>query len=172
MAKTLVAWFSHPGGTYMDGAIRNLEHGNCERLAQAITDALGCDQFHIVEKDPYPADYQACIDHARADKNANARPELETPAPDMTTYDTMVLIYPNWWGTMPMPVYTFLESVDTAGLAIAPLCSNEGSGMGSSERDLRTTCPKADLRKGLSILGHETDENLERAVSWARGAFR
>ena len=168
MPKTIVAWFSHPGGTYMSGEIRFVEHGNCEKLAAAIASDLGADSFRIQEAEPYPEDYRRCIEVAKADKNAGARPALATPAPDLSAYDRMILIYPNWWGTTPMPVRTFLDSVDLSGLTIAPLCSNEGSGMGTSERDLRSAYPEASFVPGLSILGHETDESIAKAVEWAR----
>lgn len=168
MTKTLVAWFSHPGGTYMNGEIRWLEHGNCERLAGAIAEALGADSFRIQEADSYPADYQRCITKAKADKNASVRPELANPAPDVSGYDHLILVYPNWWGTAPMPVMTFLDSVDLTGITVAPLCSNEGSGMGSSERDLHRAYPSANFVPGLSILGHKTDQSLDKAVDWAK----
>ena len=68
-------------------------------------------------------------------------------------YDTVILAYPNYWGTMPMAVFTFLEAFDFTGKTILPLCTNEGSGMGVSERDIKKACPGATVKKGLPITG-------------------
>jgi flavodoxin len=168
VSKTIVVWFSHPGETYLSGEIRTVERGNCEKLAEAIASDLGADSFRIQEADPYPEDYQQCIAKAKADKNANSRPALAAPVPDLSPYTHMVLVYPNWWGTMPMPVRSFLDAADLRDITVAPLCSNEGSGMGSSESDLHTAYPKAHYVRGLSILGHDTDRSIDKAISWAQ----
>lgn len=61
--------------------------------------------------------------------------------------------FPNYWSTMPMAVFTFLEHFDFTGKTICPFCTHEGSGMGSSEADIRRLCPAAKLKKGLAIRG-------------------
>jgi flavodoxin len=168
MAKTLVAWFSHAGENYVDGSIAPLEHGNCEQLAHAIAKGIGADEFRIQEADPYPYDYQECIARAKDEQTSDARPALVQAPPEIASYDAVVLVYPNWWGDMPMPVRTFLDGVDLSGKALAPLCSNEGSGMGRSERTLRRLFPQADIKPGLALPGHRTQESLGKAVDWAR----
>jgi flavodoxin len=79
-------------------------------------------------------------------------------------YGTIVLAYPNYWGTMPMAVFTFLEAFDFTGKTILPLCTNEGSGMGSSERDIKKYAPGADLKRGLSITGSEAANSKRSAM--------
>ena len=81
-------------------------------------------------------------------------------------YDTIVLAYPNYWGTMPMAVYTFLEAFDFTGKTILPLCTNEGSGMGSSERDIQRTCPGATVKAGLSITGSSAANSEGSVKRW------
>ena len=81
-------------------------------------------------------------------------------------YDTIVLAYPNYWGTMPMAVFTFLENFDFSGKTILPLCTNEGSGMGSSERDIRKACPGADVKSGLAVTGSEAANAAGRVKKW------
>jgi len=73
----------------------------------------------------------------------------------ISQYDTIILGYPNWWGTMPMVVYTFLESYDFTGKTIIPFCTNEGSGMGSSVRFIKKLCPGANVMDGTPIHGAE-----------------
>jgi flavodoxin len=66
---------------------------------------------------------------------------------NMDSYHVIFLGYPNWWGTMPMPVFTFLEEYDFSGKTIIPFCTHEGSGMGRSEKDIAKLCPKATILK-------------------------
>jgi flavodoxin len=69
----------------------------------------------------------------------------------MDSYDVVYIGYPNWWGTMPMAVYTFLDSYDFSGKTIVTYCTHEGSGLGSSERDIKKLCPTAKVLAGLAI---------------------
>lgn len=172
MGKALVAYFSRAGENYVAGRIVDLPRGNTEVLAEAIASALGADAFRIEPAEAYPADYYACTDVAKRELAEGARPALAEPAPSLDGYETLVLCYPNWWGTCPMAVRTFLDACDLAGRTIAPLCTNEGSGMGSSERDLGAAYPEATLAAGLAIAGHDAAASTERAVAWARAIVK
>ena len=81
-------------------------------------------------------------------------------------YDTVILAYPNYWGTMPMAAFTFLEAFDFTDKTILPLCTNEGSGMGGSERDIKKACPGADVKKGLSITGSQAANSTANVQKW------
>ena len=115
---------------------------------------------------PYSPVYMTCIEEAKRDLRAKARPELAAVPESIDKYDTVVLAYPNYWGTMPMAVYTFLERFDFTGKTILPLCTNEGSGMGGSERDIRRTCPGAAVKAGLSITGSSAADSEESVKRW------
>ena len=117
-------------------------------------------------KDPYSPVYMTCIDEAKKDLRAKARPELVSMPASIDEYDIIVLAYPNYWGTMPMAVFTFLENFDFSGKTILPLCTNEGSGMGSSERDIKKTCPGAEVKNGLSVTGSEAANAAGRVKKW------
>ena len=80
-------------------------------------------------------------------------------------YDTIFVGYPNWWGTMPMCVYTFLEQYDLTGKKIVPFCTNEGSGMGGSERELKKICKGAEIASGLSIHGAEAAKSETKVAT-------
>ena len=84
----------------------------------------------------------------------------------MEDYDTIVLGYPNWWGTMPMAVFTFLESHDFFGKTILPFCTHEGSGMGHSESDIKAVCPGAKIEKGLAITGSKVNKSEKTIEGW------
>lgn len=102
-----------------------------------IADITGGDLFEIRTVKEYPENYTECTKEAMRECKAKERPELEEYPDSLDEYGTVYLGYPNWWGTMPMAVFTFLEHFDLSGKTVLPFCTNEGSGMGSSESDLR-----------------------------------
>ena len=81
-------------------------------------------------------------------------------------YDTIVLGYPNYWGTFPMAVATFLERYDFTGKTILPLCTNEGSGMGSSESDIKKSAKGATVKNGLAITGSKAADSKDAVKNW------
>ena len=109
-----------------------------------------------------------CTEEAKAELRENARPELKEYLDSIDQYDTIFVGYPNWWGTMPMCVYTFLEHYDLTGKKIVPFCTNEGSGMGGSERELKKICKSAEIASGLSIHGAEAAKSEGKVVAWAK----
>lgn len=165
MPKTLVAYFSHAGENYVSGNIETLERGNAERLAVFAARATEGVLFEIKRAEPYPIVYQECVDAARAELEAAARPELAGDF-DPAAYEKIVLIYPNWCGTMPMPVYTWLEAHDFAGKTICPVCTHEGSGLAATEQDIARACPGAAVARGLAVKGSEAAESEGAVLSW------
>ena len=153
MAKSLVIYYSRKGNNYVNGSIRNLKKGNTEIVAEFIADAVGADLFEVETVRTYNEDYMVCIEEAKEELRAKARPELTAVVENMDQYDTIILGYPCWWGQPPMAVFTFLESYDFAGKKIVPFCSHEGSGLGGSIRQIKMTVPEANLTAGVAIHG-------------------
>lgn len=147
--KVLVAFFSHTGENY---AVGNIEKGNTHIIAEMIAGETGGTLFEIVPSNAYPKTYNACVEVAKKEKEANARPAIQGDVP-VEEYDVIFVGYPNWWGTMPMCVYTFLELYNFKGKKILPFCTHEGSGLGHSEDDIRQLCPNAVVKDGLAIRG-------------------
>lgn len=116
--------------------------------------------------EPYSPVYMTCINEAKEDLKTNARPELVSIPDSIDEYDTIILGYPNYWGTMPMAVLTFLDKYDFTGKTILPLCTNEGSGMGSSERDLKKYAKGATIKSGLSITGSRAADSRDQVKKW------
>lgn len=168
MAKSLVVYYSRKGENYMPEGIRSLEKGNTEYAAEYIQKALNADIFEIDTVKPYPANYRACCMEAAAEAKANARPEIQGYVADISEYDTIFVCYPCWCGTAPMCVFTFLEHYDLTGKTIAPLCTNEGSGMANSGQDLQNACKGATVVPGLPIRGHQVKDSGEAIAAWAR----
>ena len=168
MEKILTAYFSRRGENYFDGSIRYLEKGNTEIIAEAISEATGSDLFEIDTARHYADDYHSCTLEAKEELSHNARPALAHDLSDLSTYDTIFLGFPNWWGTCPMAIFAFLESHDFAGKRIIPFCTNEGSGMGRSEKDIARSAPGAKVERGLSIPGSQAPLMKEKAGEWAK----
>ena len=106
------------------------------------------------------------FEEAKKDLCNNARPELKAYPDSLDRYDTIILAYPNYWGTMPMAVFTFLERYDFSGKTILPLCTNEGSGMGKSERDIEKLAKGANVKKGLPITGSNANGCKKSVHRW------
>ena len=166
MTKTLIAYFSRADENYFGGAMRYVKVGNTEIVVNGMKELIDADTFRIEMKAPYSPVYTTCIEEAKKDLRAKARPELVSLPESIEGYDTVVLAYPNYWGTMPMAVFTFLEAFDFTGKTILPLCTNEGSGMGSSERDIKKTCSGAEVKKGLSITGSQAENAKPSVQKW------
>ena len=166
MSKTLIAFFSRADENYFGGAMHYVKVGNTEIVCNLMKDMIDADLFKIEMKTPYSPVYMTCIDEAKRDLRAKARPELVSLPESIDGYDTVVLAYPNYWGTMPMAVFTFLEAIDFTGKTILPLCTNEGSGMGSSERDIKKACPGAVVKNGLPVTGSQAANARASVQRW------
>ena len=154
----IIVYFSRKDENYVSGAIKNLTVGNTEVAADILHDLTGADLFKMEPIQEYSKDYNECISQAQADQRRDARPELKVYPESLDGYDTVYLGFPNYWGTMPMAVFTFLEHFDFTGKVIFPFCTHEGSGMGRSEEDIRRLCPGATVAKGLAIHGGSVKE--------------
>lgn len=165
MAK-LVAFYSRADENYFGGSMKYISVGNTEKVARMIAEITKADLFQIEQKIPYAADYNTCIAQAKADKQAGKRPELSHLLDDINQYDEIYLGYPNYWGTMPMAVYTFLERYDFTGKKIYPFCTHEGSGLSSTERDIQQSAKGAIVEKGIAIHGSSVDQARPALEKW------
>ena len=131
-----------------------------------IREITGGDLFHIEAVNAYPEDYTETTEVAKQELRDNARPELTGHLDSIDSYDVIFLGYPNWWGTMPMPMFTFLEEYHFSGEKIVPFCTHEGSGLGHSEKDIAKVCPNAKLLKGLAIHGTRVNDVKKDIANW------
>ena len=105
----LIAYFSRRHENYVNGVIRDLKTGNTEVVASMIQQLTGADIFRIEPIQEYSRNYNECIAQAQADQRRGARPQLKQYPESLENYNTIYLGYPNYWSTMPMAVFTFLE---------------------------------------------------------------
>ena len=164
--SSLVIYFSRSGENYFGGELKNIEKGNTEVVAEYIKELDGADLFKVEPANEYPADYMKCIDVAKKEQQADARPEIKETLTDISGYDTIYIGFPNWWGTLPMPMFTQLEELDFTDKIVKPFVTHEGSGFGSSQKDLKKLCAGAEIRNGLSISGADVYDAKGIVNAW------
>ena len=164
--SNLVIYFSRSGENYFGGELKNIEKGNTEVIAEYIREFDGADLFKVEPAVDYPEDYMKCIDVAKKEQQQDVRPELKESLEDISSYDTIYIGFPNWWGTLPMPMFTQLEQLDFEGKTVKPFVTHEGSGFGSSQKDLSKLCKGADIKKGLSIPGANVGSSKDIVNAW------
>ena len=164
----IIVYFSRTGENYVNGTIKKLSVGNTEIAAKLIQSKTGADIFKLVPLASYSEDYNECIAQAKDDQRRGARPELTAYPDSIEQYDTIYLGYPNYWGTMPMCVFTFLEHFDFSGKTICPFCTHEGSGLGSSIGDIKKLGPNAKVGTGLAIHGAKADKSESDIDKWLK----
>lgn len=153
MGKSMVAFYSRAHENYVNGTIQELKVGNTEVFAEVIGELTGAELFKIEQEEPYSTNYNECIEQARHDQQCNLRPKLKKYPETLDDYDVIYLGYPNYWSTMPMAVFTFLEHYNFDGKKIKPFCTHEGSGLGGSVADIKKLCPHAVVEKGIAVRG-------------------
>lgn len=169
--SVLIAYYSRAGENYFSGEYRRVTVGNTEKAAETLARLTGGELFKIEQKTPYSEDYKTCVAEALSDLKHGVRPEVLNLPANLDAYDEIYLGYPNYCGTMPVAVYTFLEHYDFTGKIIHPFCTHEGSGLAHTEADIRKAAKGAVVTRGLAIHGGSVDSAspaLERWISSAR----
>ena len=147
--------------------------GNLEYMADVIQQTIGGDLFRIETVEEYPLDHDPLVDQAAQEQDEEARPELSTQIENPDQYDTILLGYPNWWGDMPMPLYTFLEGYDFSGKTIIPFTAHGGSGFSDTVDTIAELQPDAEVsEEGLSISRNDVADAQAEISSWAQGLER
>ena len=125
--------------------------GNTEYVAGLVQKTIGGDLFRIETKDAYPLEHETLVDQAAEEQEKELRPELSNHVENFEQYDTVILGFPNWWGDLPMPVYSFLEEYDFTGKTIIPFCSHGGGRFGQSLTAISKLAPEAVMGEALSV---------------------
>lgn len=161
-----IVYFSRPFENLIDGKNKTLHVGNTKVVAQKIAEVLDIDAFEIFPEIAYPKEYQDVVAQAEQEKITNDRPKYQPFSHHLANHQTIYLGYPNWCGTFPMIVATFLEKNDLSGKDIYPFCTHEGSGMGISINDLQKLCPDSTIHIGLPIRGSRVEKSDIAIKNW------
>ena len=168
MANVLTAFFSMTGETYANGSVVNLDKGYTQIAAEYINEAIGGDLFHIEQVREYSSDHFKMIEEAKAELQEDGRPELKYYPEGIDRYDVIVLAFPNWWNTLPMPVVTFLAKYDFSGKKIIPFNTSGGGGFGNSIAAVRKYAPGATVTDGMTVPGTQVEASKAKIQEWAK----
>ncbi len=176
----LIVYFSVPEDVDISGVdavagasivVRDGEKlGNTEYVAGRIQETIGGDLFRIETVDPYPLDHDPLVDQAADEQDENARPQLASHIENLDQYETILLGYPNWWGDLPMPLYSFLEEYDLGGKTVIPFVTHGGSRASRTIDTIAELEPEAQIYGDALVVSREDVADSEDTVAdWARG---
>jgi len=168
--KTLVVFFSMPDNMDNSTIVINGETlGNTQYMAYVIEENTGGDIFRILPETPYTTDHDELVDLAKEEQQNNARPKIKDTIEDFDSYDTVFVGYPNWWGDMPMILYTFFDTYDFSGKTIITFNTHGGSGFSSTNQTITELEPNAAVTRGLSISRNDIENAESDIVDWLKG---
>ena len=169
MAKILTVFYSLKGETIAPGMkIVNLEKGHTAVAAEFVQKAVGGDIFEIETVKTYLEDHMKMIYEAKEELEKGIYPELKD-YPNIDEYDTIFLGFPNWWNTIPTPMFNFLGHYDWSGKKIIPFVTSGGSGIGNSIEDIKKLCAGAVIEENSGqFLGHEVETSEDKISNWAK----
>ena len=173
-SKILICYFSFPETDSADassGASRVVIDGETkgamQYMAEIIADSTGGDLFRIETVQQYPGTHEPLVDQAADEKAESARPELSTHIENLDDYNTIFIGYPNWWGDMPMPLYTFLEEYDFSGKTIIPFNSHGGSRFSNTIETIASYEPDAEvITDGFTVSRDDVDNVKSDLTEW------
>lgn len=177
-SSVLIAFFSMPEDVDTSGVdavasasivVRDGERqGNTEYVAKIIQETVGGDLFRLETIQDYPLDHDPLVDQAADEQDESLRPELAGHVENMEQYDTVILGFPNWWGDLPMPVYTFLEEYDFNGKTIIPFVTHGGSSFSDTRNTISQLQPGAVISENtLSLSRNDVSESEAEIRQWA-----
>ena len=165
MSKSIVIFFSHAGDNYSVG---NVKVGNTKIVADYISEIAGAEQFEIVTHKYDGMAYTPLTRLAQEEANKGELPPYDGSAPDLSGYDTVFIGGPVWWGTYPQVMFTLFKDINLDGKTVYPFTTHEGSGLASCVSDVKKAFPKANVKNGFSIYGHEVRTEKAKVEKWLK----
>jgi len=170
-SNTLVVYFSMPETTDPDNMTREEDNsvvvidgevlGNTQYVAYVIRENTGADIFRIEPETPYPTDHDTLVDLAAEEQDVDARPDINGQIENFEQYDTVFVGYPNWWGDMPMILYTFFDTYDFSGKTIIPFNTHGGNGFSNTINTIAGLEPAADVNTDGFTVSRDNVEDAE-----------
>ena len=144
--------------------------GNVQELAGWVQEETGGDLFSIRVTDPYPSDWDACLERANDERGEDARPQLQENVENLDHYDTVFLGYPNWWYGVPMALLSFLEENDLSGKQVYLFCSHGTGGLADSVDIIEEAAPAAEISDNIfDCYEEDAHSSREEILSWVEG---
>ena len=165
--KNLAVYFSMPDNVDDSTVVIDGETlGNTQYMAYVIQETVGADIFRIEPETPYPTDHDKLVDLAKEEQNDNARPKIKDMIENFDTYENIFVGYPNWWGDMPMILYSFFDEYDFSGKTIIPFNTHGGSGFSGTISTIKELEPNAEVLDGKSISRNDIQDAEQEIVDW------
>ena len=165
--KNLVVYFSMPDNVDDSTVVIDGETlGNTQYMAYVIQETVGADIFRIEPETPYPTDHDELVDLASEEQSNNARPAIKDTIENFDTYENIFVGYPNWWGDMPMILYSFFDEYDFSGKPIIPFNTHGGSGFSGTISTIKELEPNAEVLDGKSISRNDIQDAEQEIVDW------
>ena len=176
-SKTLIVYFSIPETTDPDNMTQEEENstvvidgevlGNTQYVAYIIQENTGADIFRIEPETPYPTDHDTLVDLAAEEQDQAARPAIKDHIENLEQYDTIFIGYPNWWGDMPMILYSFFDEYDFSGKTIVPFNTHGGSGFSNTISTIADLEPDANVNEnGFTVSRNNVQEAESDIIAW------
>ena len=162
--KTLIVYFSHAGDNY---AVGNIKVGNTKIVADYIAELIDADMFEIKTSKYDGIAYKPLCDLAKKEQENGELPPYDGDI-DVSQYETIFIGGPIWWGTYPQVMFTFLKKHDLSLKILVPFSTHEGSGLGNCLQDLTKLYPRATVRQGLSIYGHDAKTSKDHVEKFLK----
>ena len=177
VSNALAVYFSRVGNTDFpadvdadsSASIRVDENGlmgNAGQIAAWIAEEAGCETMEILTEDAYPVNYDETVNQAKQEQNEGFRPMLKADEKAVEDYDTIYLVFPNWWGDLPMPVFSFLDSHDLSGKTVNVFVTHEGSRFSGTVETIRELEPGAEVLEGLAVQGASVTDEEQNIRQW------
>ena len=175
-SDTLIVYFSAANTNDPDATTfatpQGMNDSSVGWMANVIKDQVGGDVVQIVPVVPYTSDYDNLVEDANLEMTGNLRPEFEDLGVDPTSYKTIFIGYPIWWGGLPMIMETFFDTYDFSGKTIIPFCTHAGSGNAGTQSKIQAAAPNADVKEVLAIAGTDTQNDQDsvksQVIDWLR----
>ena len=150
--KMLIVFYSHTG--------------NAKFVSEHIQALTGADVFELTLVDPYPEDVNATIERANKERESGVLPSLVGKIENFADYDIIFLGSPNWFGTLSLPVMSFLNSYDLSGKTIVPFITFGGGGLMNTIIDLKALVPNATILEEFSASRDDVKNSQAEITQW------
>lgn len=174
-SKILVAYFSWAENAIQSEDIDAVTSpsvtapGNVAQLASWVSGETGGDLFSIQVKEPYPADWDGCLERANQEKKDDTHPVLKNAVEQIENYDTIYLGYPNWWYSCPMALLSFFDENDLSGKQVYLFCSHGTGGLASSVKDISAAIPDAEISDHVfDVYEEDAASAKNEIVEWVK----
>lgn len=125
--------------------------------------------LHEIEAaEPYSSVYRDTVERNTREQQAQARPAIANPLPDLAGRTTVLLGSSIWNVQIPRFMHTFVDAKDLSGMRVLPFTTHAMSGLGGAMEEYRQSCRGATIVDGLAVRGEQVRESRPQIEDWLR----